>query len=235
MFQALIDFIFPRTCVGCGSWGEYLCPDCVNFLRTIDKPICPYCSQGAIYGQTHFSCRQAWGLEGLTSIFVYQGIVKEIITKLKYHFATDLSETILEMFLSFCGEDKALTKFVLQKNVCLVPVPLHWWRRNWRGFNQAELLGQMIAEKLDIGFLPDLLIRKKYTRPQIKFKKEKRIKNIKGAFKINHQSLAINHPPAGGSIILFDDVWTTGATMKECAKLLKSKGIKKVWGLTLAR
>jgi len=138
----------------------------------------------------------------------------------------------LELFLSFCGEDKAFTKFVRQKNVVLVPIPLYWQRKNWRGFNQAELLGQMIAKKLGISFLPDLLIRVRNTKEQTKLKKEKRQKNVLGAFKINHCSSVISHQ---SSIILFDDVWTTGATIKECTKVLKRKGFKKVWGLTLAR
>jgi competence protein ComFC len=235
MWDFLKDFLFPRACVGCGQWGEYLCPDCLNFIKTNDKPICPVCYQPAVYGLTHPICRQQrpWSLDGLTSIFTYQGIVKKTITKLKYKFVTDLGETILELFLSFCGDNKAFTKFVTQKNVCLVPVPLYWQRKNWRGFNQAELLGKVMAEKLSIGFLPDLLIRVRQTKEQTKLKKEKRLKNVKGAFKFNQEynSEAMKQL----NLVVFDDVWTTGATMKECAQVLKRNHFKKVWGLTLAR
>ena len=220
--------------MGCNEWGTYLCPDGLNFIKTSDNRICSVCEGSAIYGLTHPGClrKHPQSLDGLTSIFVYKGVVKRAIAKLKYKFVTDLAETILELFLSFCGEDKAFTKLVRQKNIILVPVPLHWQRKNWRGFNQAELLGQMIARKLGINFLPDLLIRVRNTKEQTKLKKEKRLKNIHGAFKINHCPSVINHQP---SIILFDDVWTTGATIKECAKVLKKRGFKKVWGLTLAR
>lgn len=229
----LFDFLFPRSCFGCKTWGSYLCPDCVNFLKVIDKPLCSVCGRPAVYGQTHFSCRSKLSLDGLTSIFNYKGIVKKVIQQFKYHFATDLAETILEMFLSFCGEDKAFTSFVSQGKVALVSVPLHWARFNWRGFNQAELLGEMIAEKLGITFLPELLIRRKYTRPQSKLKKKNRRKNIRGAFEFNKQYNNITMKQL--NLILFDDVLTTGATIKECAQVLKRKGIKKVWGLTLAR
>ena len=173
MFEILKDFVFPKKCVGCNEWGDYLCSNCINFIKTNDNTICPACYNPSIYGLTHPGClwKHSYGLNGLTSIFEYKGVVKSVITKLKYRFVTDLGETILEMFLSFCGEDKAFTKFVRQKNVCLVPIPLHWTRKNWRGFNQAELLGEMIAKKLGIDFLADLLIRTKNTKPQSKLKK----------------------------------------------------------------
>ena len=236
MFKHFLDFIFPRACIGCGRWeNSYLCADCVNFLKTQNKPICTYCFKPAIGGQTHPSCRQKWGLDGFTAIFRYQSLVEKVIQQFKYQYQTDLGRTILEMVLSFVGEDKAFVCFASQPKVFLVPVPLHWLRKNWRGFNQAEILGAMIASKLDIGFVADLLVRQKYTQPQSRLKKKKRLKNIRGAFKINHKSLISNHPPAGGSVILFDDVWTTGATLKECAKVLKRNGFKKVWALTLAR
>ncbi|GAI75635.1 unnamed protein product [marine sediment metagenome] len=125
MLQFLKNFLFPRKCVGCGEWGTYLCPDCVNFIKTNDQPICPICFQPAVYGLSHPGClrRKPQSLDGLTSVFRYKGVVKSVIAKLKYRFVTDLAETILEMFLSFCGEDKAFTKFVRQKNVCLTPIP----------------------------------------------------------------------------------------------------------------
>jgi competence protein ComFC len=235
MLSFLLDFIFPRACIGCGRWeNSYLCADCVNFLKPQDQSICAYCFKPAIGGQTHPSCQLKWGLDGFTAIFQYQSLVKKVIQQFKYQYQTDLGKTILEMILSFVGEDKAFVRFASQPKVALVPVPLHWLRKNWRGFNQAEVLGQLLAQKLGIKFWPDLLTRCKYTQPQAKLKKKQRLKNIKGCFDLNKQydNRAIkecNH------IIIFDDVWTTGATLKECALVLKRNGFKKVWALTLAR
>jgi len=229
MLDFLKDFFFPVKCVGCGREGEYLCADCVNFLKTVE-PICPHCKNLAPGGLRHFGCYTPHGLNGLTSIFEYCGVCQKTIIKLKYKFVEDLAETIVEMFLSFCGEDKGFVHFC-RGDIVLVPVPLHWQRKNWRGFNQAEIVGKMIAQKLGFSFVPDLLIRKKKTKPQTKLKKKQRNKNIAGAFLINKE-LNINRKL---SIILFDDVWTTGATLKECGKVLKRNGFKKVWGLTLAR
>ena len=234
MSNFFLDLFFPKKCLGCGEWGDYLCANFFNFIKTIDRPICPLCHRPSIGGMSHPRCQQPWGLDGLTSVFSYQGIIKKAIIKLKYKFVTDLAETILELFLSFIGEDKVFTDF-LQDKIFLVPVPLHWTRENWRGFNQAELLGKMISQKLEIIILPDLLVRKRFTQPQSKLKKKARQENIKGAFGFNKKKFPNIFLSQHPSILLFDDVWTTGATMKNCAQVLKKNGAKKVWGLTLAR
>ncbi|MFH0863755.1 MAG: ComF family protein [Candidatus Gottesmanbacteria bacterium] len=117
-------------------------------------------------------------------------------------------------------------------NLILVPVPLHWRRENWRGFNQSEVLGKILAQKLDVKFIPDLLIRKKFTQPQVELKGDERQKNIQNAFTLNHNSSFIIH---NSNIIVFDDVWTTGSTLRSCGRVLKEAGVKKVWGMTLAR
>lgn len=90
-----------------------------------------------------------------------------------------------------------------------------------------------MAANLAIKFLPEALKRVKKTRPQVGLDKEARKENIKGAFDLNqnHKSLIIDNP----SFIIFDDVWTSGETLKEATKVLKRNGAKKVWGLTLAR
>lgn len=167
--------------------------------------------------------------------------MKKAITKLKYKFVSDLSQDLVELFLSFCGEDKFFSNFCLsrgealrgsQENLFFMPVPLHPSRKRWRGFNQAELLGKMIAFNLGIKFLPEALKRVKKTKPQVKLNKEERKKNIQGAFELNsnYRSLVTNH-----QFILFDDVWTSGETLKEATRVLKRNGVKKVWGLTIAR
>jgi predicted amidophosphoribosyltransferase len=103
-------------------------------------------------------------LDGLTAPFAYQGIIKTAIKKLKYRFVADLAKDLVEVFLSFCGEDKAFSCFC-QEEPLFVPVPLHPRRKRWRGFNQAELLGKMMAANLGLDFEPDLLLRTKNTKP----------------------------------------------------------------------
>jgi len=204
-----------------------------------DKQICPICGEGALEGSTHKFCCRPFGLDGLTSIFAYKGPVARAIKKLKYKFVKDLAEELVELFLSFCGEEKLFSDFCCLSNTILVPIPLHSQRLRWRGFNQAELLGELIAGNLGIKFVPDLLIRVKDTKPQVELDRKDRQQNILGAFRRNPSSQFARQSAEQvirkSLVLIFDDVWTTGATLKEAAKVLKRSGAKKVWGLTIAR
>lgn len=232
MAMSILDLLFPRRCLGCGQWGAYFCSQCLNYLSLNHEPICPVCEKNSIGGFTHPGCLRPQSLDGLTAIFAYKGLVKKAIKKLKYRFVSDLAEDLVELFLSFGGEDKSFVSFCRQ-SPALIPIPLHPKRKRWRGFNQAELLGEMIAANLEVGFLPDLLQRTRNTKPQTKLNAEQRRENIQGAFRLNskfsHLSLPTSH------FLIFDDVWTSGATMKEAAKVLKRNGVGRVWGLTLVK
>ena len=228
----ILDLLFPRRCVSCGRIGKYICVRCSSIIQIIElnQQVCPVCERPAVNGVTHPKCQTAYSLDGLTSFFVYDGPIKKAIKKLKYKFVRDLvSELISLAFL----KGSTLYKVEPWQETILTPVPLHWRRMAWRGFNQSEVLGKLIAQKLNIQFVSDLLIRKKYTQPQVKLKGKERKENIQGAFIINphYPKLAISH----WELIIFDDVWTTGATLKTCGKVLKEAGAKKVWGMTLAR
>ena len=228
----LLDFLFPRRCLGCSQWGQYFCSQCLNLVLLGPGRICPICTKPAVGGLTHPGCSRPWGLDGLTSIFTYQGLMEKAIKKLKYNFISDLAEDLVELFLSFCGEDKFFGHFCQRGEVYFLPVPLHPRRKRWRGFNQAELLGEMIASNLGLTYSPDLLIRTKNTKPQTKLDEEERRKNIRGAFSLDKNS---KFDIRNSKFILFDDVWTTGSTLRECGQVLKRAGAKEVWGLTLAR
>jgi ComF family protein len=229
----IFDFLFPKKCLGCGRTGGYFCADCLNFASLDRLQICPVCERPAIGGMTHPACKTRESLDGFTSIFTYKGVIRKGITKLKYNFVSDLASELVELFLSSCGEDESFTRFCRQRDVFLVSVPLHPARERWRGFSQTRLLGSLIAKNLDLQFLPDLLIRVKNTRPQVELDEKERKENIKDAFVINAKTsrFAIHT----SNLLLLDDVWTSGATLKEAGKTLKKGGAKTVWGLTLAR
>jgi len=226
-----LDLLFPRKCLGCGQWGSYFCSQCLNFLSLKEQRICPVCGRPSMGGMTHPSCFTPQSLDGLTAPFAYKGIIKRAIKKLKYRFVADLAKDLVEVFLSFCGEDQAFSCFC-QEGPLFVPVPLHPRRKRWRGFNQAELLGKMMAANLGLNFEPGLLLRTKNTKPQTQLHDQERKKNIRGAFKVRQDSKFIIHD---SKFLIFDDVWTTGSTLRECGMVLKRAGAKKVWGLTLAR
>lgn len=223
----LLDFLFPRRCLGCGQWGRYFCQNCLKIIKPIEKQICPVCEKPAISGKTHAKCQTRYSLDGLTSIFLYEGAIKEAITKLKYKFVTDLAEELIS--LSF---KRLSSYFVFHTSYILVPVPLHPRRQRWRGFNQAELLGQMLAGKFDWQVRSDILLRHRHTKPQTELKGKERKENIKGAFRIKKNSKFII---PNSRFIIFDDVWTTGSTLRECGQVLKRAKARQAWGLTIAR
>lgn len=221
----LLNFLFPPRCVNCGRLGRYLCQRCTSEIKIIEQQVCPVCERPAVNGQTHPKCQTKFSLDGLTSFFVYDGPIKKAIKKLKYQFVTDLANELISLtnVISTARDDKCI----------FVPVPLHWRRLNWRGFNQSELLGKLMSARLKVRFAPDLLIRKKYTQPQVKLKGKERKENIQDAFVVNPKFL--KSLVSSLQFLVFDDVWTTGSTLKTCGKVLKEAGAKKVCGMTLAR
>lgn len=227
----LLDFLFPRRCLGCGQWGKYFCQNCIERIKPIEKQVCPVCEKPGISGKTHPRCQRKYSLNGLISVFPYEGAIKEAIAQLKYKFVTDLAKELIR--LSF----KYLLNFqfsiINHKSYILIPVPLHPRRQRQRGFNQAELLGKMLAEKFGWQVQTDILIRHKHTKPQTKLKGKKRKVNIKGAFKISPKTT--HNLKSTTYYLIFDDIWTTGSTLKECGQVLKRAKAGQVWGLTLAR
>jgi ComF family protein len=225
--MGLFDLIFSDKCLNCGEEGKYICQNCLDKVN-FPQPICPVCLRPSIDGMTHSKCVTPQSLDGLICLWNYNGVIRKAILSLKYKFATKISQELASVASDILSHNSL---FIIRNSI-LVPVPLHWYRQNWRGFNQAEEIGKLIAKEMKWKFIPDLLIRTKNTISQTELSKEKRGQNIRGIFSLNpHNSSFLIH----NSIILFDDVWTTGSTLKEACKVLKRKAFKKVWGMTLAR
>jgi|SRR3989344_5867628 len=221
----IFDLVFPKSCLNCGKSGCYICRLC---LEKIGKPkqICIICEKASIDGVTHIKCKKTWGMDSMFSIWKYEGVIRKAIIGLKYKFASSIAGEVAE-----CASAHLTSYSILPKaNYLLIPVPLHEFRKNWRGFNQAEEIGKRLSEKMGWEFSPSILIRKKLRMPQTMLKGKERLKNIQGVFSLNP-----NYQLPSTSFILFDDVATTGSTMREAGKVLKRNGAKAVWGLTIAR
>ena len=191
--------------------------------------ICPVCKKQSVDGEVHIHCSPGRGLNGLVGIWRYDGAIKKAIWQLKFRFIEDAACELAEHGV---GElKKVLPKGspVFLENWTLVPVPLHFFRKNWRGFNQSESVGKYIADSMGWKFVPDLLIRNTRTKPQVGLKKDERKENVKGVFSLNPI-----YQLHSTSYVIFDDVWTTGSTMQEACRVLKKGGAKDVWGLTIA-
>jgi ComF family protein len=195
--MGLIDFIFPKKCLECKAEGRYICEFCIGKV-----PVGGWIN----LGETK-----------VYSVWRYKGVVRKAIIALKYKFATEIADELIDHI-----------KF-LPSSQNLVPIPSHWRRQNTRGFNQSALLGEKLASKMNWKYIPNLLIKSRSTPPQVGLKRDARQINLKGVFVLNPK-LKIPR-----SVLIFDDVYTTGSTLKEVVKTLRRSGVKRIWCLTVAR
>ena len=240
--MSLLDLVFPKHCVSCGRAGNYFCPKCLTTIKRV-RQICPVCERPTPFGQTHTFCRTRNSLDGLISLFTYEGIIRGAIHKLKYKFVTDLESEfwkIIQSSLEKRGEEILVLKrfissesnlFIAEEKPVIVPIPLYWYKEHFRGFNQSSLFGKRLASCFSLSFSDKILVRARSVPSQTKLTQGERMENVKGIFRISPNILISQYH----NILLVDDVWTTGATMKEATKTLKIAGVKTVWGLTVAR
>jgi ComF family protein len=222
----LTDLFFPKKCVNCRKTGKYICSRCLISLRKA-KQVCFKCRKPSIDGFTHAKCFRKKGVDGLYCAWYYEGVARKAILSLKYKFVSDLAEELVEEFV----KNLKSSGFVLE-NTALVPIPMHTKRKNFRGFNQTEILGELVSKKLKLQLYTDLLKRKIFKAAQTDLSKDKRKKNIKNNFSLN-MKVAVQNKTA--RILLFDDVYTTGSTIKECTKVLKRGGFGQVFAICLCR
>jgi len=236
---SLLDLLFPKQCLGCGKWGRYICSSCQRNIKPLRYLKCPVCEKPAIDGMTHPGCSTKYSLDGLTSFFRYDGVVKKAIKHIKYRYVTD----IVSELINFIPDSHFLffPKLLKTKHLSFyfVPIPLHPSRYNFRGFNQAEVIAQALHKRLNIPLKTNILIRSKKTIPQVEMKdRDKRLTNMKDAFEVKKQiiqSYELRPKTQELNIVLVDDVFTTGATLRSAASALKHAGAKFVWGITVAQ
>lgn len=229
--MGILDFLFPKKCLGCNKNGAYWCQSCARIARPHFPQVCPVCERPSPDGLRHKYCKEPFSPNALHAIWAYEGIPRQLILKLKYRFVSEIAEDLATQAVRELRNYKPLLRGGLGKeDIILVPIPLHWKRDNWRGFNQAEEVGRLIAKQMGWEF-KDLLVRTKNTQHQVGLKGKERRENVEGIFSIKPNALV----PNASNVLLFDDVWTTGSTMRQAARVLKRAGVKKVWCLTLAR
>lgn len=233
LVKYLKDLLFPIFCVKCGQEGEWLCDECLarEQLKLIKK--CPSC-EVSNNGELCSACKNTCPLDGALSFFEYKDelILTKLIADFKYNYTRDL----LSLWKKIIGNNffDVLGLIRDHQEWSIIPVPLYKKRERERGYNQSELIADIIAEKIfaETGnknfVLKNKLIRQRPTAQQAKLNKIERAKNVFGAFDWRADKLSEN-------ILLVDDVFTTGATLFECAKVLKQNGAKKIWAITLAR
>lgn len=223
-----LDLLFPPRCSGCRRAGYLLCPDCLRAMQPLNPPLCQRC--GAPLGEQANMCVSglcsALRLRGLRSLNLYQGALRSAIHAFKYQGQQRLAEP-LGLLLT-----QAFRRYHMRADV-LVPLPLHAQRQRERGYNQATLLARVCATHLKVPCLENCVIRQRATRAQVGLSGLERRQNVAGAF-----ALAPDAPArklSGATVLLIDDVSTTGATLEACAEPFYAAGVGEVWGLVLAR
>jgi len=209
----ILDILFPKFCFNCQKEGDYLCQDCQALLE--------------ISGFHRYSSSP--NLNDLYWACDYKNpLIKKLIQYFKYEpFVKELSKTLSSLItahLQLMDERPDFSDFDI------IPVPLHKKRLKWRGFNQAEELAKELANFFKNPLMPTNLIRIKETLCQTELSNEERKENIKNVFLCQNPEKI-----KGQKILLVDDVYTTGSTMTECARVLREAGAKKIIGLVVAR
>ncbi len=229
--EFLLDILFPKKCANCGGEGSWLCEDCASLIEILESQYCPFCSHPGIVldGKTCASCRKNNKLAGLFCVASFENkVARNLIYQFKYepHLAKYLAQPLSSLIITHLNllNKNALPEFLL------VPIPLHKKKLKRRGFNQALELAKHLAIALGCESEENVLVKNKETLPQMEMPKEKRFLNISGAFECRDTEKI-----KGKKIMLVDDVFTTGATMEECATQLLKAGAKEVWGVVIAR
>lgn len=239
--MGFLDFVFPKYCVNCKKIGSYICSDCFSFLSFDISQICLVCNKPSFNGLTHPVCEGKFTIDGAFSSIAYKGAAKKLIYNFKYKpYLSDLKKILGELFYEGLIQKEEFNRIYQNEKLILVPIPLYKSKLKSRGYNQAEILAQELVKRLDPSSckaglrmtMANLLERIKNTKTQVGLKQKERRENIAGAFEIKNIGIK---ELSDKSILLVDDVLTTGSTLLEAANVLKRSGAKKVWGLTLAK
>lgn len=235
-----LGVIFPKRCLICERWGSFLCSACRKKLKPFPFGICAECGKSSGGGKTHTNCLKKESLDGLVAVWQYRKAAKEAVKGLKYRFIQGLVSELAGLVIKEIENkpEQEFSKFLhfLSQKPILLPIPLHQSRQRWRGFNQAEVLAKELAKARQLGFSAKILERVRPTQPQVELKGKERRENLKGAFELNKSLLRLGEKALKNkSFLLIDDVFTSGATLREATKVLKEGGAGKVWALTLAR
>lgn len=228
----LRDLIFPRVCVGCGSTWSYLCPSCKKSLHP-HAELCPITHRPSLW----YVVRQDLlvtpsPLDGCIVLFRFEPLIKKLIRQLKYYHRADISGFLWERLSLALQSHEVLSQLLTPHWKLLISyVPSHRYRRYiTKGYNQSQLLAQSLVRSLGSGAVTSLCKKIKHTHSQVGMSREERKTNLSDAFVLTRPIVP------GSTIVIVDDVLTSGATLIEMAKTIKkSQPDCQVRGLCVAR
>lgn len=227
MLNNFLNILFPETCPVCQNPATDhktapICSDCWQSVSPYECPMCQRCGKPLV-SDVSMTCREcledAPAFSYARSFGLYEGVLKKAISLLKFYGIKRLSKPLSDIILHI----------EIPRVDAVIPVPLHEKRLRQREFNQSALLAKNIAKNLGIEVLVNCLVKVRDTMPQVGLRSQDRRKNIKHAFDIKQEELV-----KGKNVILIDDVVTTGATVRECSRVLKKAGAENIYVITLA-
>jgi len=252
----ILDLLYPQFCFNCGREGSYLCEDCQSILGVLNTH---QKHQTQNLKDLYFALPyQNLLIKNLIRKFKYQPFVKELAIPLTSLIITHFQLLDNKPNFFYPVRDRKSSNGA---DYILIPVPLEKKKLKWRGFNQAEEIGKELARFLKIPLVNNVLVKIKETLPQVELSDEERKENVKGVFIVVKEDKSSSSPAtlsrgarkSGSSfdfaaarvsngeliknrkILLVDDIYTTGSTLEECAKVLKEAGAKEIIGIVVAR
>jgi competence protein ComFC len=215
-----VDLVYPKRCAGCSRRGFWLCKECATALPCFSIPWCDRCGVPGTYSRCKCASTPE-NLDKVRSVGPFDGWLRGAVVQFKYHGEWARAAHLSEYLAPAVAH--------LQPVDALVPVPLHPARLRQRGFNQSLLLALRAGDLLGIQ-VDEALIRTRRTDAQVHLGAEQRLANVAGAFAVQS-----GFPVAGRSLVLIDDVVTTGSTLSACAEALINAGATSVKAASLAR
>jgi ComF family protein len=228
-----VDLLFPPACAYCGGELEtstqgLLCQDCRTGLVD-NRPTCARCGRHALSGTTAAGCVQCkderFYFGSVVRLGSYDGTMRSAVLRMKHDNHRALAIAVGDLL----ADTRAAAWEALVPDA-VVPIPMHWSRRIWRGCNSPETISERLAGRLQVPLARHLLRRRRRTAPQASLPPTRRLANVGGAFR------AVAHPDLKGArLLLVDDIMTTGATVNEAAKMLTRSGASFIGIAVVAR
>jgi len=223
IYNYIVDSIFPKDCICCHQGDIYLCPSCFKKIDLITKDICFLCNKENSLQGVCDQCREESFLDEIYVPAAFSNSVMEkSVHSLKYDFIEELGEILSKLLADKIGDK-------IFESAIMIPVPLHKKRFLERGYNQSSLIAKPLSELMKIDYSDKIVQRVKKTTQQAKLLRVERLENLKNAFQCVDKEKV-----KGKTVLLVDDVITSGTTINEVAKILKQAGADKVVALALA-